>query len=172
MELLALFVVLAATPTVTYDAEALPNKARPPWSSHDIENCSAAVEVHARAEHHIVYKHEDVYACFPNLHRYEDGTLVSGFGTRVRRSHIDNSGGATRRVSRDGGVTWEKADATVPHYNPDAVRADGHLAIANAFGWRYVDEGEMERLESRGPDGARCATGYGGLPQWRPFHGS
>ena len=29
MELLALFVVVAATPTVTYDAEVLPNKARP-----------------------------------------------------------------------------------------------------------------------------------------------
>ncbi len=45
MELLALFVVVAATPTVTYDAEVLPNKARPPWSFREIENCSVAVEV-------------------------------------------------------------------------------------------------------------------------------
>ncbi len=302
MELLALFVLLAATPTVTYDADALPNKTRPPWSFREIENCSVAVEdgvlrvrddgtahgelqfisqswgaiadrphsvearvrvascsgpagviilaadgvhevgltlfpdrieshrlearaevnladefhvvrlemvgndavvkvdgrvvldltgkstweahagrnvvgfgslssaatgeawwdyvtwsaeqpeveVYAPAEHHIVYKHEDVYACFPSLHRYEDGTLVSGFGTRVRRSHIDNTGGATRMVSRDGGVTWEKADAAVRRYNPNAVRADGHLAIANAIGWRYVDEGEMKRLKADG----------------------
>ena len=108
------------------------------------------VDVYNKAEHHIVYKHEDVYACFPSLHLYKDGTLVSGFGTRTRRSHIDNAGGSTRMVSRDGGATWEQADATVPSYNPDAVRADGHLAIANAIGWRYVTEGKAEQLRAEG----------------------
>ena len=44
MELLALFVVLAATPTVTYDADVLPNQARPPWLFREINNCSTAVE--------------------------------------------------------------------------------------------------------------------------------
>ncbi|MBC8874178.1 MAG: exo-alpha-sialidase [Planctomycetes bacterium] len=115
------------------------------WSAEQPE-----VEIYSHAEHHIVYKREDVYACFPSLHQYEDGSLVSGFGTRVRRSHIDNTGGAARMVSRDGGVTWEKADGTAPHHNPNTVRADGHLANANAIGWRYVDEGEMERLKAEG----------------------
>lgn len=108
------------------------------------------VEVYPRAEHHVVFKQEDVYACFPSLYQYEDGTLVSSFGTRVRRSHIDNTGGSTRMVSRDGGIRWEKADAEVPSYNPATVRADGHLALANAIGWRYVDEGETERLKAEG----------------------
>ena len=44
------------------------------WSAEQPE-----VEVYAQAEHHIVYKHEDVYACFPSLYQYEDGTLVSWF---------------------------------------------------------------------------------------------
>ena len=44
MQSLGLFVVLAAAPAVTYDAEVLPNQARPPWSFREIENCSAAVE--------------------------------------------------------------------------------------------------------------------------------
>ena len=108
------------------------------------------VEVYSRAQHHIVFKQEGIYACFPSLYQYEDGTLVTGFGTRVRRSHIDNTGGSARMVSHDGGMTWEKADAGVPHYNPNTVRADGHLAIANAIGWRYTDEADMERLTAEG----------------------
>ncbi len=115
------------------------------WSAEQEE-----VEVWPSAEHHIVYKQEDVYACFPSLYQYEDGSLVSGFGTRTRRSHIDNTGGSTRMVSRDGGVTWEKAGKDVPSHNPDSVRADGNLAIANSIGWRYVDESETERLKAEG----------------------
>jgi hypothetical protein len=167
MGMLAMIATLAVTHTFTYDAEVLPNEARPPWSFREINNCSAAtgeawwdrvtwcaeqpeVEVYLRAQHHIVFKQERIYACFPSLYQYEDGRLVTGFGTRVRRSHIDNTGGSARMVSRDGGMTWKKADAEVPYYNPDTVRADGHLAIANAIGWRYTDEGEMERLKAEG----------------------
>ena len=108
------------------------------------------VDVWPDAEHHIVYKKEDVYACFPSLYQYENGTLVSGFGTRTRRSHIDNTGGSTRMVSRDGGITWEKAGKDVPTYNPETIRADGNLAIAGAIGWRYVDEDEADRLRAEG----------------------
>jgi len=115
------------------------------WSAEPPE-----VEVYANAEHHVVFKEEDVYACFPSLYSYDDGMLVTSFGTRVRRSHIDNTGGSARMVSRDGGITWEKAGADVPSYNPAAIRADGHLAIAGAIGWRYVDEGEAERLKAEG----------------------
>lgn len=167
MGILVMTAVLAGTHTFTYDGEVLPNRARPPWSFREIDNCSAAtgeawwdyvtwsaeqpeVEVYLRAQHHIVFKQEGVYTCFPSLHQYEDGTLVSAFGTRVRWSHIDNTGGSGRMVSRDGGIRWEKADAAVPYYNPATVRADGHLAIANAIGWRYVDEGETERLKAEG----------------------
>ena len=44
MDLLTLFAVFAATPTFTYDADVLPNQARPPWSFRETSNCSAAVE--------------------------------------------------------------------------------------------------------------------------------
>ena len=108
------------------------------------------VDAWPNAEHHIVYKQEDVYACFPSLYHYEDGTLATSFGTRVRRSHIDNTGGSARMVSRDGGVTWQKAGKDVPTYDPQTVRADGNLAIASAIGWRYVDESEAERLKAEG----------------------
>jgi hypothetical protein len=108
------------------------------------------VNVWPNATHHVVYKQEDVYACFPSLHQYDDGTLVTSFGTRARRSHIDNTGGSTRMVSRDGGVTWEKAGSDVPSHDPQTVRADGNLALANAIGWRYVDESESDRLKAEG----------------------
>jgi SAM-dependent methyltransferase len=115
------------------------------WSAEQPE-----VAVYPRAQHHVVFKQEGVYACFPSFYQYEDGTLVTTFGTRVRRSHIDNTGGSKKMVSRDGGVRWEEAGAAVPDYNPATVRADGNLAIANAVGWRYVDEGETERLKAEG----------------------
>jgi hypothetical protein len=169
MIMLILTVVLAGTRTCTYDADVPPNQARPPWSFHEINNCSATVErgvlhvvdrgtaqgelqfiSYPRAEHHIVFKQEGVYACFPSLYQFEDGMLVSRFGTRVRRSHIDNAGGSRTRVSRDGGIHWDDADATVPGYNPAQLREDGHLAIANAIGWRYVDEGQRETLKAEG----------------------
>ena len=44
MECLVLVVALAATPSVTYDGEVMPNKARPPWSFRETKNCSAAIE--------------------------------------------------------------------------------------------------------------------------------
>ncbi len=108
------------------------------------------VDVWPHATHHIVYKQEDVYACFPSLYQYDDGTLVSSFGTRTRRSHIDNTGGSARMVSRDGGITWEEAGKDVPTYDPQTVRADGNLALANAIGWRYADESEQDRLKEKG----------------------
>jgi hypothetical protein len=114
------------------------------WSAEQPE-----VDVYPRAEHHVVFKKEGVYACFPSLYQYDDGTLVTSFGTRVRRSHIDNMGGSQRMVSHDGGITWENANG-MPYYNPATIRADGHLAIAGAIGWRYAEEAELERLQAEG----------------------
>ncbi len=108
------------------------------------------VDVWPKAQHHIVYKQEDIYACFPSLYQYDDGLLVTSFGSRVRRSHIDNTGGSRRMLSRDGGITWEAAGADVPSYDPQTIRADGNLAIAGAIGWRYVDEGQTDRLKAEG----------------------
>ncbi|NOX55543.1 MAG: hypothetical protein GXP27_14120, partial [Planctomycetes bacterium] len=108
------------------------------------------VAVWQEAEHHVVFKRRGVYACFPSLYLYGDGTLVTQFGTRVRRSHIDPTGGSMRMVSCDGGVHWEPADESVPYYNPAAVRADGNLAIAGAIGWRYADEAEGEKWKAKG----------------------
>ncbi len=108
------------------------------------------VDVWPNAQHHIVFKQEDVYACFPSLYQYDDGLLVTSFGTRVRRSHIDNTGGSTRMLSRDGGVTWEIAGTDVPSYDPQTIRTDGNLALAGAIGWRYVDENEADQLKADG----------------------
>jgi hypothetical protein len=108
------------------------------------------VAVWQQAEHHIVFKRPGVYACFPSLYLYDDGTLVTQFGTRVRRSHIDPTGGSMRMVSSDGGVHWDPAGESVPYYNPAAVRADGNLALAGAIGWQYVDEAEGETWKAKG----------------------
>ncbi|MHB8900281.1 MAG: sialidase family protein [Thermoguttaceae bacterium] len=108
------------------------------------------VELWPNATHHVVFKQEGVYACFPSLYLYEDGLLVASFGTRTRRSHIDNTGGSSRVLSCDGGKTWEKAGGDVPTYNPESVRSDGKLALANAVGWVYVDEAQADALKAEG----------------------
>ncbi len=91
----------------------------------------------AGAQDVIIYKKEGIYACFPSLMRLEDGTLYTSFGTRVRRSHIDGTGGSARYVSKDNGHTWQPHQGKAP-LNPAWRCNDGSLAHARARGWRYV----------------------------------
>lgn len=99
------------------------------------------------AEHVIIYKKPGVYACFPSLHM-EDGSLYVSFGTRVRRSHIDGTGGSAQRVSHDGGRTWLATDRWPE--NPLYRRSDGGVAYARAYGWRYVPKGQEEQYRQKG----------------------
>jgi len=93
----------------------------------------------------MIYKQQDVYACFPSLAKQEgEDTLSTGFGTRVRRSHIDPTGGSKRMVSRDGGLTWSESAETFPL--PQYKAKDGRLVRATARGWVYVNAAEKERL--------------------------
>lgn len=108
------------------------------------------VELYPDAEHFVIFRQPDVYACFPSCYALPDGTLWTSFGTRVRRSHIDNTGGSAARVSTDGGRTWSEPPPGFRAYNPDAVRADGHLAHAGAIGWRYAKTEEAAALRAAG----------------------
>tara|TARA_R110001592_G_scaffold51005_1_gene157372 strand:- start:7 stop:978 length:972 start_codon:yes stop_codon:yes gene_type:complete len=71
------------------------------------------------------------------MYRTEDGDLVASFGTRVRRSHIDGTGGGAARISKDGGYTWVPLEGRRP-LNPAARCADGSVVVADAYGWREV----------------------------------
>jgi hypothetical protein len=96
----------------------------------------------------VVYKKAGIYACFPSIYRTEDGDLVSSFGTRVRRSHIDGTGGGAARVSADGGYTWTPLEGPRP-LNPDYRRGDGSLVVADAYGWREVPAEQRQKFEQQ-----------------------
>lgn len=100
------------------------------------------------AKHGIVYKRKGVYACFPSLRKTADDVLYAAFGTRVRRSHIDPTGGTARMKSTDGGHTWEPTKK-VPE-NPLYRRKDGGLAYARAYAWRQRPAAEAESLKQKG----------------------
>ncbi len=100
------------------------------------------------AQHVIIYKKPGVYACFPSLRVGDDRALYVSFGTRVRRSHIDSAGGGARRVSHDGGRTWQPTDQWPE--NPLHRRRDGGIAYARAYGWRQVPKEQEERFRRKG----------------------
>jgi len=96
----------------------------------------------------IIYRKKDVYACFPTLCKLADGRLYASFGTRVRRSHIDNTGGAARALSADEGRTWQLTDER--HSDPAYIRSDGTRIVPHARGWIYVDETELPKVKQMG----------------------
>lgn len=95
-----------------------------------------------------IYKKPGVYACFPSLYRLDDGTLVTHFGTRVRRSHMDPAGGTADYQSTDGGETWTPVDGKRP-LNPALRREDGSWVRADAYGWRHVPEARRGEFEAQ-----------------------
>lgn len=96
----------------------------------------------------IVYKKPEVYACFPGLMRLPDGALFTSFGTRVRRSHIDGTGGGAAYTSRDGGRTWQPVAKGVTH--PLFLRRDGGMTYATAYGWREVPSERAREFREQG----------------------
>lgn len=99
------------------------------------------------AEHVIIYRQEGVYACFPSLIRLDDGRLYTTFGTRARRSHIDNTGGSAAAISSDGGRTWALTDERPT--DPRHVREDGAIINPHAGSWRYVPEDQLPEIQAR-----------------------
>lgn len=96
------------------------------------------------AEHRIVFRKDGVYACFPSLTVLSDGSLVTSFGTRARRSHIDPTGGSKRMMSDDGGETWVTYGENVI---PPGWRTErGELVWARAQGWIYTDADKRDQL--------------------------
>lgn len=96
----------------------------------------------------VIYRKKDVYACFPSLYKLPDGRLYASFGTRVRRSHIDNTGGSARALSSDAGRTWQLTKER--HTSPAFMRADGTRIVPSARGWIYVDEAELPKVKEMG----------------------
>ena len=102
----------------------------------------------AGAEDVVIYRREGVYACFPGLYRLSDGRWTTSFGTRVRRSHIDGTGGSARAVSADEGRTWKLTEERFT--DPRFLRADGATVVPAAQGWIYVNEEELPTIKKRG----------------------
>jgi hypothetical protein len=100
------------------------------------------------AEHVLIYRKEGVYACFPSLINYGEDVLATRFGTRVRRSHIDGTGGGATMVSRDAGRTWQPGE--LPGPDPQQRARDGSLVRAYARGWIEAPAERRVELEARG----------------------
>jgi len=99
------------------------------------------------AENVVIYRQEGVYACFPSLVRLDDGRLFTTFGTRARRSHIDNTGGSAAAISSDGGRTWTLTEERFT--DPRRVREDGAIISPHAGSWRYVPEEQLPEVQAR-----------------------
>lgn len=102
------------------------------------------------ARHHILYRKEEVYACFPSLYVFPDneGKLGTSFGTKTNHEHVDPEGGSKAMISPDEGRTWHPADE--PLINRRWVTKQGDLVRAKPEGWIYVNESEKGRLEEAG----------------------
>lgn len=101
------------------------------------------------ARHTVIWQKDDVYACFPSLLKLGDGRLVTSFGTKIRSSHIDPTGGSRTMVSADNGRSWKE---TTEKFNVQyrSAAADGRLVNAGAGGWRYVPDSARARLQNEG----------------------
>ena len=100
------------------------------------------------ARHVVIYKKQDVYACFPNFKELPDGRIAARFGTRVRRSHIDGTGGAATYVSSDGCETWHPS---AEHHLDLKYRMPwGEFLSCGAGGWRHVPAARRKELEAKG----------------------
>jgi hypothetical protein len=118
------------------------------WEFVRYRTHTSVAQLSEGVEHIIVYKKPDVYACFPGLMRLPDGTLFTSFGTRVRRSHIDGTGGGAACCSRDGGRTWQPVQKGAT--NPLFQRRDGGTTYAAAYGWREVAAERAGEFRARG----------------------
>jgi len=101
-----------------------------------------------KAEHAVVWKNEDFYACFPALYVFPDGRLGTRFSTKATNSHMESLGGSQSLISSDGGTTWEKANE--PLIERRWQTKDGHLVEAFAPGYIYVDAAKEEELKKAG----------------------
>ncbi|MCX6991956.1 MAG: sialidase family protein [Kiritimatiellaeota bacterium] len=128
------------------------------------------------AEQVIVYKKDGVYACFPSLATDPDtGYLYSSFGTKVKQSHIDPTGGSACMESRDGGRTWQEVKAIPPTARgerPGSVfkAADGTLVEIGQYFWRRYPAEQKPELQKKyyirdncGPGPGKVATCTGGF---------
>ena len=96
----------------------------------------------------IIFKKPGIYACFPDLFKASDGTLVATFGTRTTKSHHNNAGGAKTLISQDQGRTWKAAEKE--YINPVYKRKDGRIVIPAVNGWKSVTPEEASRLKNEG----------------------
>jgi hypothetical protein len=127
------------------------------------------------AEQVVVFKKDGVYACFPSLFLDPTtGFLYTSFGTRVKQSHIDPTGGSACMESTDGGRTWsliEKIPPTAVGERPSPVfkAKDGALVEIAQYWWRRYPESQSAELrkkyymhENSGPGPGMVAIVTGG----------
>ena len=125
------------------------------------------VRVLPGARHVVIYKKQDIYACFPNIVQLDDGRLVVNFATRVRRSHIDGRGGSATYVSDDGGQTWQPNKQ--PYVDPRHHMPWGEYLRGGAGGWRHVPAEKQKELEAKGfwvRPVREGVVAHGGNPGW------
>jgi len=135
------------------------------WTTN--EEAPKAVKTVPGAEHFIVFKKEGVYACFPSLMvDPKTGWLYTTFGTRVKQTHIDPTGGAAHMESKDGGRTWhpvQRIPPTASGPRPGSVfkARDGSLVEIGQYFWRRYPEEKKKEFEGKYYIYNNCGPGPG-----------
>lgn len=112
-------------------------------------------------DHHLVYKNNSSYSCFPDITRTADGALLVCFREAGECSvqavrdgtyeHVDKAARIALCTSRDDGHSWDYRQ--LPAFNDErgeqdcSIRclSDGRV-IMNFFQWWVVPEDEKDRL--------------------------
>lgn len=80
--------------------------------------------------------------------KLNDGRVVTKFGTNIRSSHLDPTGGSMTMVSDDGDHTWKQTSEKFKDQQPKT--ADGRLVTASGRGWIYVPDSLKPKLHEEG----------------------
>ncbi|NOZ23217.1 MAG: exo-alpha-sialidase [Planctomycetes bacterium] len=131
------------------------------------EDAAKSVATVPGAKHSIVFKKDGVYACFPSLLiDPKTEALYSSFGTRVKQTHIDPTGGSGRMESTDGGRTWhpiEKIPPTARAMRPGQVfkAPDGALIQLGQYFWRRYPAEKKKEFQGKYYIHNNCGPGPG-----------
>jgi hypothetical protein len=100
-------------------------------------------------EKHVeVFKKEGIYACFPEVFKDQDGSLVVSVSARESNSHYGGNAKNILMVSRDEGITW--AESNKMHLNQSTEFYDNSYSLPFAGGWRKISEKEAAELKKEG----------------------
>lgn len=97
-------------------------------------------------ENIIIYKQNNIYACFPNVYKIRDNSAVVSFYKRHTTSHYDPNGQTIQLITIDSGKTWNIAKDNP--INPVYYDNNENIAAPYIHGWKEVYPADAAQLRN------------------------